>query len=199
MAHKSSASPETQITIEPPRFDRPEVEIRASSRRKKTGNAHWSGSRIVVQIPARIRGRERREFVDELVERLLTQRPQNAAGDAALEERARVLAGLYNNDVQPASVRWVNNQQARWASCSPGSREIRVSSRLRQCPEWVIDAVLVHELAHLQEADHSPKFYEIANRHVRQDDSELFLDGYALGLGLRIEAGDVDTGTSESR
>ena len=199
MAHKSSASPETQITIEPPRFDRPEVEIRASSRRKKTGNAHWSGSRIVVQIPARIRGRERREFVDELVERLLTQRPQNAAGDAALEERARVLAGLYNNDVQPKSVRWVNNQQARWASCSPGSREIRVSSRLRQCPEWVIDAVLVHELAHLQEADHSPKFYEIANRHVRQDDSELFLDGYALGLGLRIEAGDVDTGTSESR
>ena len=199
MAHKSSASPETQITIEPPRFDRPEVEIRASSRRKKTGNAHWSGSRIVVQIPARIRGRERREFVDELVERLLTQRPQNAAGDAALEERARVLAGLYNNDVQPKSVRWVNNQQARWASCSPGSREIRVSSRLRQCPEWVIDAVLVHELAHLQEADHSPRFYEIANRHVRQDDSELFLDGYALGLGLRIEAGDVDTGTSESR
>jgi len=199
MAHKSSASPETQITIEPPRFDRPEVEIRASSRRKKTGNAHWSGSRIVVQIPARIRGRERREFVDELVERLLTQRPQNAAGDAALEERARVLAGLYNNDVQPKSVRWVNNQQARWASCSPGSREIRVSSRLRQCPEWVIDAVLVHELAHLQEADHSPRFYEIANRHVRQDDSELFLDGYALGLGLRIEAGDVDTGTSEAR
>jgi hypothetical protein len=199
MAHKSSATPETQITIEPPRFDRPEVEIRASSRRKKTGNAHWSGSRIVVQIPARVRGRERREFVDELVERLLTQRPQNAAGDASLEERARVLAELYNNGVQPASVRWVNNQQARWASCSPGSREIRVSSRLRQCPEWVIDAVLVHELAHLQDADHSPKFYEIANRHPRQDDSELFLDGYALGLGLRIEAGDVDTGINDAR
>ena len=54
----------------------------------------------------------------------------------------------------PSSVRWVTNQQARWASCSPGSREIRVSSRLRQCPEWVIDAVLVHELAHLQEVDH---------------------------------------------
>src|SRR5665811_1146525 len=170
--------------------------IRDRSRRKKTGNAHWSGSRIVVQIPARIRGRERREFVDELVERLLTQRPQNAAGDAALEERARVLAGLYNNDVQPASVRWVNNQQARWASCSPGSREIRVSSRLRQCPEWVIDAVLVHELAHLQEADHSTQFYAIADRHPRQVDSALFLEGYALGLGLRIEESDVDRSTS---
>jgi hypothetical protein len=192
MANKKSSSHEMQVTIEPPRFDRPEIEIRASTRRKKTGNAHWSGSRIVVQIPARVRGRDRREFVDELVQKLLTQRPQNAGGDGALEERARTLAELYNDGVMPSSVRWVNNQQARWASCSPGSREIRVSSRLRQCPEWVIDAVLVHELAHLQEADHSPLFYEIADRHPRQGDSGMFLDGYALGLGLRIESGDVD-------
>jgi hypothetical protein len=146
----------------------------------------------VVQIPARVRGRDRREFVDELVEKLLTQRPQNAGGDGALEDRARTLAELYNDSIMPVSVRWVSNQQARWASCSPDSREIRVSSRLQQCPEWVIDAVLVHELAHLQEADHSARFYEIADRHPRQSESGVFLDGYALGLGLRIESGDVD-------
>jgi hypothetical protein len=196
MARRPTTSPETTVLIEPPRFDRPEVEIRASSRRKKTGTAHWSGSRIVVQIPARLRGRERVAFVDDLVVRLLTQRPQSSAGDATLEDRAVVLAGLYNDGVLPSSVRWVNNQQARWASCSPASREIRVSSRLRQCPEWVIDAVLVHELAHLQEADHSTQFYVIADRHPRQVDSALFLEGYALGLGLRIEESDVDRATS---
>ena len=189
--HKGSPS-DTVVTIEPPRFDRPEVEVRASSRRKKTGTAHWSGSRIVVQIPARIKGRERTIFVDDLVERLSSQRPQSSAGDASLEERALTLAGLYNDGVAPNSVRWVKNQQARWASCSPASREIRVSNRLRQCPAWVIDAVLVHELAHLQEADHSAKFNAIADRHPRQADSALFLEGYALGLGLRIEEGDVD-------
>jgi predicted metal-dependent hydrolase len=186
MAHSSS------VTVEAPRFDRPEVEVRASAKRKKTGTAHWSGSRIVVQIPARLRGHERARFVDELVERLLTQRPQNAAGDASLEERARVLAELYLDGVEAASVRWVANQQRRWASCSPASREIRVSSRLRQCPEWVIDAVLVHELAHLVEADHSAPFYELANRYPRQAECALFLDGFALGLGLRIENTDVD-------
>jgi len=187
----------THVTIEPPQFDRPEVEIRASTKRKKTGTAHWSGSRIVVQIPARVRGRERRVFVDELVERLLTQRPQNAGGDGALEERCGVLADLYNDGVRPTSVRWVTNQQSRWASCSPSTREIRVSSRLRQCPEWVIDAVLVHELAHLHEADHSPAFWRIANRHPRQNDSTLFLDGFALGLGLRMEASDLDPDSSD--
>jgi hypothetical protein len=196
MARRPTTSAETTVLIEPPRFDRPEVEIRASSRRKKTGTAHWSGTRIVVQIPARLRGRERVAFVDDLVVRLLTQRPQSSAGDATLEERAVVLAELYNDGVLPSSVRWVNNQQARWASCSPASREIRVSSRLRQCPEWVIDAVLVHELAHLQEADHSTQFYAIADRHPRQVDSALFLEGYALGLGLRIEESDVDRATS---
>jgi len=186
MAHSSST------TVEPPRFDRPEVEVRASAKRKKTGTAHWSGSRIVVQIPARLKGKERVRFVDELVERLLTQRPQNSSGDAELEERARVLAESYLDGVEAASVRWVANQQRRWASCSPASREIRVSSRLRQCPQWVIDAVLVHELAHLIEADHSPAFYDLANRLPRQHESALFLDGFALGLGLRIEDADVD-------
>jgi hypothetical protein len=192
MGKHPSKESDTTVTIEAPRFDRPEVEIRASSRRKKTGTAHWSGSRIVVQIPARIRGRERTTFVDDLVERLLTQRPQNAAGDGALEERALKLAELYNDGVVPSSVRWVKNQQARWASCSPASREIRISSRLRQCPEWVIDAVLVHELAHLQEVGHTARFNELADRYPRQQDSALFLEGYALGLGLRIEEGDVD-------
>lgn len=197
MGKHPSRGSETTVHIEPPRFDRPEVEIRASTRRKKTGTAHWSGSRIVVQIPARIKGRERVAFVDDLVQRLLTQRPQNAAGDASLEERAKVLAELYNDGVVPTSVRWVKNQQARWASCSPASREIRVSNRLRQCPEWVIDAVLVHELAHLQEADHSVRFYDIADRHPRQAECGLFLEGYALGLGLRIEEGDVDRETKD--
>jgi hypothetical protein len=192
MSKHTGKEGDTTITVEPPRFDRPEVEIRASSRRKKTGTAHWSGSRIVVLIPARIRGRERTTFVDDLVERLMTQRPQNAAGDGALEERAMELAELYNDGVVPSSVRWVKNQQARWASCSPASREIRISSRLRQCPAWVIDAVLVHELAHLQEVGHTQKFNELADRFPRQQESALFLEGYALGLGLRIEEGDVD-------
>jgi predicted metal-dependent hydrolase len=123
---------------------------------------------------------------------LVTQRPQASGHDAGLEARAQVLAELYNDGVMANSVRWVNNQRTRWASCTPATREIRVSSRLRQCPEWVIDAVLVHELAHLQEIEHSPAFYDIADRHPRQRDCALYLEGFALGLGITMEMGDVD-------
>jgi Zn-dependent protease with chaperone function len=187
----SSAKAKSEVIIQAPQFDRPEVEIRASAKRKKTGTAHWAGSRIVVQIPVSLKGKARTQFVDDLVNRLITQRPQIAAGDVALEERARVLAELYNDGIMASSVRWVSNQKSRWASCSPDTKEIRVSSRLTQCPEWVIDCVLVHELAHLQEADHGPEFYELANRHPRQDECGLYLEGYALGLGIAIQEGDV--------
>lgn len=192
MTTKKVATPQLFVTVQPPRFDRPEVEVRASKRRTKTGTAHWSGSRIVVSIPARLRGRARDAFVDELVERLLVQRPHMAAGDASLEARCAVLAELYNDNLAPVSVRWVSNQMQRWASCSPATREIRVSSRLRPCPDWVIDAVLVHELAHLHEADHTAAFYEIADRHPRQAEATLFLEGYALGLGLAPEQYGLD-------
>lgn len=179
---------ETRVTVVPASFDRPELEVRASPRRTKTGSAHWAGTRIVVAIPSRLRGAERDSFIEELVRRAMKERPQSGAHDAALEERARVLAELYSDGRLPAAVRFVSNQQRRWASCSPSTGEIRLSVRLRNVPDWVLDAVLVHELAHLHHLEHSAAFHAIADRHPRQGDAELFLDGYQLGLGIAEEA-----------
>jgi predicted metal-dependent hydrolase len=76
----------------------------------------------------------------------------------------------------------------RWGSCSPATGTIRISDRLAGVPGWVLDAVLVHELAHLIHADHSAAFHELANRHPRAADSDVFLAGYSLGL-QRAERG----------
>jgi hypothetical protein len=43
----------------------------------------------------------------------------------------------------------------------------------------------------LHEADHSKAFYDIADRHPRQAEATLYLEGYALGLGLVQEDDDV--------
>jgi predicted metal-dependent hydrolase len=185
MSTQNSGS--TTVTVVPPSFDRPELEIRASARRTKTGSAHWSGTKIVVAIPSRLRGADRDRFVEELVRRAMRERPQSTAHDAALEERARVLAELYTSGRLPSAVRFVANQKRRWASCSPGNGEIRLSNRLRNVPDWVLDAVLVHELAHLHHVEHSSEFHDIANRHPRQSDAEIFLEGYQLGLGIAEE------------
>jgi len=162
----------------------PDVEVRVSKRRKKTAGAHWEGDRIVVAVPTHLRGAERDDMVAHLTRRLTRHRPHLHASDAFLEERALHLAATYLDGVQPASIRWATNQTKRWGSCTMATREIRISARLRVAPPWVLDAVIVHELAHLLEPNHSPRFRELEARYPRKRDADLFLDGYHLGLHM---------------
>lgn len=160
----------------------PDVEVRVSARRKKSAGAHWEGERIVVVVPAHLRGTARDDMVEHLTRRLTRHRPHLHASDTLLEERARELGAIYLDGVEPASIRWATNQTKRWGSCTLATREIRISSRLRVAPPWVLDAVIVHELAHLLEPNHSPRFRVLETRYPRKRDADMFLDGFHLGL-----------------
>ena len=168
----------------------PDVEVRVSTRRKKTAGAHWEGDRIVVVVPTHLRGAARDDMVDHLTRRLSRHRPHLHASDAELEQRAHELGRTYLDGVTPSSIRWSTNQTKRWGSCTMATREIRISSRLKVAPPWVLDAVIVHELAHLLEPNHSPRFHELESRYPRRHDADLFLEGYHLGL--HMDAGPVD-------
>jgi hypothetical protein len=168
----------------------PEIEVRTSTRRRKTSSAHWVNGKIVIHLPAHLRGSARNETITWLVERLMAKgRGVRALGDDELMERARSLADRYLDGVRPSMVRWVTNQTTRWGSCSWHSKEIRISHRLRDVPEWVLESVLVHEMAHLVYPDHSPAFHALANRYPKHDEASLFLAGYGLGLHVADEQG----------
>jgi predicted metal-dependent hydrolase len=77
-------------------------------------------------------------------------------------------------------VRWADNQRSRWGSCSTTTGDIRVSRALIDCPPWVLDYVLVHELAHLVEANHSPAFWAVVARYPRAERAR----GYLMAKGL---------------
>ena len=145
--------------------DDQQVQIERSTRRRRTVTAIRRGEVIVVQVPARMRRADVDRAVAELVPKLIAKenRHRPPAGDDALAERAERLLHSHLDDElgklpRPASVRWVTNQQQRWGSCSTSSREIRLSHRLQSMPAWVVDYVLVHELAHLRHPDHSAAF-----------------------------------------
>ena len=161
----------------------PDVEVRISARRRKTSEARWVGGRIVVSVPAHLSEEAREKTVAWLVDRLVAKHPlRSAIGDAELMTRAATLSDRYRIEARPTSVRWVTNQSVRWGSCSFHSGEIRLSHRLRSVPEWVLDAVLVHELAHLVHPNHSPAFHQLANGYRRHHEAGIFLAGYGLGL-----------------
>jgi predicted metal-dependent hydrolase len=161
----------------------PEVEVRISKRRKKTSEAKWVGGRIVVSLPAHLDVESRQKTIDWLVERLLTRHQlQSGLDDDGLLARAIELSDRYLVGARPDSVRWVTNQTARWGSCSYYSGHIRVSHRLRVVPGWVLDSVLVHEVAHLTHPDHSRAFHKLAGAYPRHEEAGVFLAGYGLGL-----------------
>ncbi len=161
----------------------PEVEVRVSRRRKKTSEARWVGNRIVVSLPAHLDPANRQKTIDWLVDRLLTRhRPHAGLSDDELLARSVALSDRYLVGARPSSVRWVTNMTARWGSCSHDSGQIRISHRLRSVPGWVLDSVLVHEVAHLTHPDHSRAFHRLADGYPRHAEAGTFLAGYGLGL-----------------
>jgi predicted metal-dependent hydrolase len=166
---------------------RTQVEIRPSSRRTKTVSAQWRDGVIVVRVPAHLSATEQKVWADRMVDKLVEQRERaQAASDSRLAARATELSDRYlDGRTRPAEVRWVSNQRKRWGSCTPSTKSIRISDQLRSVPEWVLDAVLLHELVHLLVPNHGKVFQQLLNRYPRVHDSDLFLAGYTLGLDIR--------------
>lgn len=170
----------------------PEIEVRRSARRRRTVSAYRDGDRTVVMIPARMTRAEERHWVALMVERLAKQDQRRRPDDDELLTRARELSRRHlGGRAKPATVRWVTNQGSRWGSCTPVDGSIRLSSRLQGMPAWVVDYVLVHELAHLLVTGHGPRFWAEVEGYPRSERARGYLEGVAAAAGLNI-APDVD-------
>ena len=176
-----------------PADEAPAVEVRRSGRRRRTVAAYRDQDRIVVLIPARMTRAEEKHWVAAMVERLERQEQRRRPSQTSLEQRARELSRRYlDGRAVPVSVRWVSNQRSRWGSCTPLDRTIRLSSRLQGMPEWVIDYVLMHELAHLIEPGHGKRFWALLEAYPRTERARGYLEGVASASGLDLCGDDVD-------
>ncbi len=157
-----------------------EVEIRRSTRRTRTIRAYREGDKTIVLVPAHLTKAQEAEHVRELVDRLGRRAERRPAADDDLMVRARALSVRWlGGRAQPASVRWVTNQSTRWGSCTSVDRTIRLSHRLQGMPDDVVDYVLLHELAHLIEANHSKRFWALLSDFPHGDRARGFLEGVA--------------------
>ena len=102
--------------------------------------------------------------------------------------RAQQLSSRYfAGELKPSSVRWSDQQTTRWGSCTVDTGAIRLSSRMREFPAWVINYVLVHELAHLRYLSHGPRFWSLVNRYPLTERARGYL--IAKGSDEGIEEG----------
>ncbi len=158
-------------TTEAERVAGMEVEVIRSAKRRKSVSARIVDGRIVIRMPHWMSKAQEREYVESLVAKLVRQHTAEAVD---LSARARQLARRYDLPA-PTSIRFVSNQASRWGSCTPATGDIRISDRIAGFPGWVLDAVIVHELAHLVEVGHGPDFQALADRYPRQERAYGFL------------------------
>jgi len=169
------------------------VEVRRSRRRRRTVSAYRDGDTIVVLIPASLTRAQEAEWVDTMVKRLERSEARRRPSDDELMARARRLSREHlDGRARPATVRWVSNQRSRWGSCTPADRSIRLSHRLQAMPAWVVDYVLVHELAHLLEAGHGPEFWAWVDRYPEAERAKGYLLGYSAAAHLEPPAVDAE-------
>jgi predicted metal-dependent hydrolase len=193
---KNSNRPEASQPKSPDRKPPEEkVEVRRSARRRRTVTAYREGDTLVVLIPAKMSRAEEEHWVVEMQRKLQRTERRRASpareSDEALFTRCAELSRRYlDSTAHPASVRWVPPMRTRWASCTPVESTIRVSERLRDVPSWVLDYVLVHELAHLRVPGHDTEFWALVRRYPKAERAIGYLEGLSSAAGWGITAED---------
>src|SRR6476619_952678 len=161
-----------------------EIELARRTRRRKYVEAVLVGDRLRVSFPRWMTIDEAQLTAQELAERM-RRRTDSSAIDVAA--RARRLAREYQLP-RPASVRWVDNMRQRWGSCTPEDGSVRISSRLAAYPLWVLDYVLIHELAHLLVDSHGPEHDTLVDRFPLAERAR----GFLMAVDLDPDHGDDD-------
>lgn len=187
-----------------PRGER--VLVRRSTRRTRSISITRRDGDLVVAIPASFGEREEREWVTRMIDQLSRKEAARAPRDRSDRDLMRLARRLseehFSGQASPLSVTWSSRQNRRWGSCTPSDRTIRLSHRLQGMPSWVLEAVLVHELAHLFVPGHGPAFQELVNRYPRTERARGFLEGVAHAqdwkLDLEGDEGDDEVGEGDA-
>lgn len=152
------------------------------SRRRTLALEITAGGRLLVRAPNRASRARIDAFVEAhaaWIEKHLEEQRRKAARRPppptpeeieALKEQARaVLPGKIDfwsekMGVTPAGFR-VTTARKRYGSCSAKNR-LCFSCFLMNCPEEAVELVVVHELCHILEKNHGPRFYALLEQYL---------------------------------
>lgn len=167
--------------------DPPGVVIHRSPRRRKTVQAHVEHGVLHVFVPDNLSRRRELEWVEKMRESIRLKQERNKVAESVdLERRAQYLNKRYfAGALAWQSIRFTPASKTRYGSCRPASGQILISAELGDHPTWVLDYVIVHELAHLVFPDHSKQFWHLVSAYPKAERARGYLHGFATAGGRR--------------
>jgi hypothetical protein len=133
---------------------------------------------LELLVPATMPHSEREHWAEVMTRRLQRRVERARPSDERLAERARRLNDRhFDGRLRWTSIRFAEMERL-WGSCTFTDGAIRIARRAASLPEWVLDYLLVHELAHLVHSDHGAEFHELESRYLLTERAK----GYLLAL-----------------
>lgn len=120
-------------------------------------NVKLRGRRIHVCLRTTTKEFTKNNVVKKCISELLFQKAQEK-----IPQRVKKFERLLNVSVKNVIIK---EQKNRWGSCSANG-ELRFNWRIIQTPISIIDYVVVHELCHLKEPNHSKKFWDLLSLFI---------------------------------
>lgn len=154
-----------------------EVKIVRSLRRQRTVSARLAGDTLVVNAPATLSQERLEKIIVDLklkFERIKLKKELEKREDLS-EIASRINERYFSNRLKINSIEYVTGQNSKFGCCNCSSANIRISHRVGFMPGWVRDYVIIHEMAHLVEPNHSKSFWNIVSRYKLAERARGFL------------------------
>ena len=132
-----------------------ELNLDITYQKRKTGRGGFNSktSTIELTMPDDIQGMDKNKMIKQLLSRVCAQLflPD-------ITKRVHTINDTcFHKDIKSVNLKY---NTSNWGSCS-SANNVNLSTRLLFAPMDVIDYVIIHELAHLYEMNHSNKFWNI--------------------------------------
>ena len=153
------------------------VEVKRSKRRKRTISARLDGDIMYVYAPVDTPEKELHKIIENFRKRFARRNLKRELNkERNLREVFSELNKIYfDGKIKIRSIEYVTNQQKICGSCNYKKKTIRISHYLAHMPEWVRDYVIIHEMAHILEPNHSKAFWDIVYRYKLTERARGFL------------------------
>ncbi len=162
-----------------------EVKIIRSRRRKRTIGARLIKDELLVSAPLAISQERLDKIIADFKIKFARKKLKEELDQKQnLIDIARKLNEKYfQNKLKINSLEYVTSQNSKFGCCNHRDANIRISHKVGLMPEWVRDYVIIHEMAHLIEPNHSSAFWDIVGRYKLAERAR----GYLMAVGMELE------------